>query len=71
MKTCIPTTEIKQDIIDTQNEIDVYKTELKTLKKNPQENRLPVYFREGKILSRESFIKKLETILEFRNKEIN
>ena len=65
----IPTAEVKRDIIDTQNEVDIYKAELKVLKKNPQENKVQIYLREGKISSRESFIKKLETVLEYRGKE--
>ena len=65
----IPTAEVKQDIIDTQNEVDGFQAELAPLRLNPQRNRVAIYMREGQILKRESFIKKLETILEYRDKE--
>ena len=65
----IPTAEVKQDIIDTQNEINEIEVELVPLRFNPQRNRVEIYTREGRILQRESFIKKLETILEYRDKE--
>lgn len=60
--------KIKQDIIDTQKEINQYRKELSTLSQNKQENRLEIYIREGKIIKREAFINKLEQILNYRNK---
>jgi len=64
----IPTSEIHQDLIDTQREINVYDAELMVLRKNPQENRVAIYMREGKTSTRQSFIDKLQEILEFRSK---
>ena len=64
----ISTAEVRQDIIDTQNEIDGFLAELAPLMFNPHRNRVAIYMREGWILKRESFIKKLETILEYRDK---
>jgi hypothetical protein len=63
----IPTSEIIGDIIDTQREIDSYESELISLRKNPVENKLDIYFREGRILIRKEFIAKLEQILQYRN----
>lgn len=64
----ISTLEIHQDLIDTQRETNVYDAELMILRKNPQENRVEIYMREGRILERLSFISKLEELLEYRNK---
>lgn len=67
----IPTSRVKQDIIDTQKEIDQYESELISLQSNPVENKLAIYFREGKILQRKDFILKLEQILNYRlNKSV-
>lgn len=63
----IPTEEVLQDIADTQKEIDQYKAELEALERNPVENKLPIYMRQGKISTRENFIIKLNKILELRN----
>ena len=60
--------EIQQDLIDTQREINVYDAELMILKKNRQENRVAIYMKEGRILKRQSFILKLEELLEYRSK---
>ena len=65
----ISTNEIEQDINDTQIEINQFKQELNILTKNPQENRLPIYMREGKIVQRKEFIEKLTSILEYRNSQ--
>jgi len=66
----IPTAEAKQDIIDTQKEIDEFEAELIPLRLNPQRNRVAIYMGEGRILSRESFIKKLEAVLDYREQEV-
>ncbi len=64
----IPIPEVQQDIIDTQKEINTFNYELDALRKNPQENRVAIYIREGRILKRQSFIDKLNEILEYRSK---
>lgn len=62
----IATSEIEKDIADTQKEIDNYNDELTVLTRSPQENKVRIYFLEGKILKRESFIQKLRDILTVR-----
>jgi predicted DNA-binding protein YlxM (UPF0122 family) len=57
---------IRDDIGCTLQEIEDYEMELEILKKNPQKNRLDIYLREGKILSRQAFIEKLEGVLVYR-----
>ncbi|KKL21601.1 hypothetical protein LCGC14_2443820 [marine sediment metagenome] len=63
----IPIPEVQQDIIDTQKEINTYNYELDALRKNPQENRVAIYMREGRILKRQSFIDKLNEINDLIN----
>lgn len=59
----IPQSEIREDIEITQREIDQYQNELDVLNKDRTVNRLPIYIREGRIIEREDFIKKLKTLL--------
>lgn len=63
----ISTSEIEQDIYITQNEIDQYEKELEILEHNRLENKTNIYMLEGKISSRIEFIKKLQSILNYRN----
>lgn len=63
----IPTSEIMNDIEITRSEIQQYESELKALRGNPMENRVQIYFREGKIKIRQDFITKLTEILNYRN----
>ena len=63
----ISISEIEQDIEDTQKEINQYQEELNVLIKDRQSNKLPIYMKEGKISQRESFIKKLNLLLDYRN----
>ncbi len=65
----IPTSEIKQDIVDTQEEIDTYTAEMGVLRLNPELHKVLIYMREGKISSRESFNEKLKSILKYRQEE--
>jgi len=65
----IPTAEVNQDILDTQKEIDDYSDEKDILMRNPLENKVRIYFLEGKISQRQDFIKKLETLLKEREEE--
>lgn len=67
-KSHISDDEIKQDIKDTQDEIDIYRKELEILMKNPVENKADIYMREGRISSRQHFINQLKEILEYRLK---
>ena len=63
----IPDTEIKQDIGDTQKEIDDYNDELRVLERNPVENKVRIYLLGGRISQRETFIKELKGILSCRS----
>ena len=65
----IPTSEILQDINDTQKEIDQYEKELDSLLENRSENKLDIYMREGKVSTRKDFVKKLNSIIDYRNKQ--
>lgn len=62
----IPEDEIREDIRITQEEINLSQAELKVLKIDPVKNRLEIYIREGRILIRESFIERLNKILDYR-----
>jgi archaellum component FlaC len=62
----ISTTEIEQDINETQREIDQYQKELNALMGDRQGNKLAIYMREGKILQRKEFVSNLNSILEYR-----
>lgn len=64
----IPTSEVEQDILDTQKEVDQLKKELDALSGNPVDNKVQIYFREGKISQRLAFISTLEQILAYRKK---
>lgn len=59
---------IRDDIMDTNTEIEDYESELQILKKKPPENRVTIYMIEGKISERKSFIEELEDILLYRIK---
>ncbi len=58
--------QLLQDIIDTHQEIQDYKDEKEVLMRNPVENKLKIYLIEGKISPRETFVEKLEALLELR-----
>lgn len=62
----IPTEEVKEGIRVTEQELYQLRNELKILEKNPQENRLEIYKRCGKISQRVEFIEKLNFILKYR-----
>ncbi len=66
MNDHIPSEKIKQDIADTQAEIDQYQREAIVLVENRTENRVPLYIIEGRIQQRVEFISKLNKILEDR-----
>ena len=61
--------EIKQDLVDTQREINNYREELEILMRNPQENKVRMYLLKGRINQREVFIKILNKILSKRKKK--
>lgn len=63
----IPDSEIQEDIEITRHEIEQYEAELKILRNNPVENKVQIYFREGKIRMRYDFIQKLLEIINYRN----
>ena len=62
----MPTSEIKQDIKDTQIEVDDFRDEKAILMKKPQQYKVRIYMLEGQISSREIFIKQLKKIIEKR-----
>ena len=62
----IPTSEIEQDIAETQKEIDDFKEELEILMKRPSENKLRIFVLRGEILLRKDFIENLQCILNYR-----
>ena len=62
----IPTSEVLQDINDTQKEIDNYRDEKEVLMRNPQSNRLRIYMIDGQISQREQFINQLNEIIKER-----
>lgn len=70
----IPTAEIKQDILDTQNEIIQMEKEAEHLEATPMGMRetrwdhIRTSGRRSGIKERKAFIKKLERILEIRKK---
>ena len=64
----ISTEEVINDLRITRSEVETYQAELDVLRKNPVENRLQIYLREGKILKRIEFIENLERLLEYRQK---
>ena len=62
----IPTSEILQDIEDTQNEINDFQAEKDILMKRPTENKVRIYLLEGNILKRQDFIGELNQIIDYR-----
>ena len=62
----IPTGQIQRDIDDTQKEIDDFEGHLKIWHENPAANKLEIYMAEGKVSQRESFIEKLQSIVDYR-----
>lgn len=64
----IPTDEIKQDILDTQAEIEQMEREIKGFRLiGDRMSNFRADAREGGIKSRKEFIEKLEAILEVRS----
>lgn len=59
----ISTDVIKTDIADTEKEIKDYSDELNVLMRNPQQNKVRIYFLNGSISSRKEFINYLNEIL--------
>jgi len=62
----IADSKVRQDIADTQKEIDDYSAELLVLERNPVENRIRIYTLQGRISKRDDFNKKLNDLLEWR-----
>jgi len=67
----IPTETIKQDIKDTEKEIKDLFDELNVLSRNRIQNRVRIYFLEGKMKSRVDFVKELKEILSDRETEVD
>jgi len=66
----ISNSEVEQDLRDTEKEIKDYQDELNVLMRNQIENKVRIYFLEGKIFQRRIFCQKLNEILEYRNAQI-
>ena len=62
----VSTQEIEVDIVDTEKEIKDFQDEKEVLMRNPPENKVRIYFLEGKISQRQDFVDKLNQILEYR-----
>ncbi len=65
----IPIERIKQDIVDTQKEIDEFYTELEVLRLNPELHKVRIDMKEGRIFKRKSFNEKLKAVLKYRMEE--
>lgn len=63
----ISTSEIKQDITDTQEEVDDFNAEKDILMKRPMNNKVRIYMLEGHITKATEFINSLKEILNYRN----
>ena len=62
----ITTETIEQDIKDTERELKDDNDLLEVLNRNPVTNKVQIYLTQGKAMSRTEFIKKLNSILDFR-----
>ena len=62
--------EIKKDFADTEREIKDFEDENDILLKNPQQNKVRIYFNEGRIKQRKDFINELRQIIEYREKNL-
>ena len=62
--------EIKKDFADTEREIKDFEDENDILLKNPQQNKVRIYFNEGCIKQRKDFINELRQIIEYREKNL-
>ena len=64
----LSTSEMKQDIQETEAEIKQLENEIETLSKNRHENKVEIYLKRGKIIARKEFITKLEMLLKGHEK---
>lgn len=62
--------EMEQDVKDTQEEIDQFEKELEVLQKNPVDNKLKIFFTEGKISIRKDFINDVTLLVEYRKSQL-
>lgn len=62
----IPTSELKQDIADTQEEIDDFNKELEILNKKLVDNKVRIYMIEGHKIKEQKFLDDLKSILDYR-----
>ena len=62
----ISTTEIEQDLLDTENELRDYQDELEILQRRPQENKVRIYLLKGHCSIHQDFCDSLKEILEYR-----
>lgn len=65
-KILIPTAEVKQDILDTKEELKNLQDENTILMRDPVKNKLRIYLNEGHIGNREELISKMESLLKHR-----
>lgn len=62
--------QIQIDIDATKQEINNLLEEQEILSRNPTENKVKLYFISGKIISRNEFISKLNSILNWRKNKL-
>jgi hypothetical protein len=66
----IETSEIEQDLRDTEREMKDCRDELDVLIRNRQGNRVRIYYIEGRLSSRERVCEKMREILEYRKRQL-
>jgi len=62
----ISTSEIEQDLLDTNNEQKDFEDEKNVLMRNPSDNKVRIYMLGGHISKREGLSKRLNEILNYR-----
>lgn len=67
MKQHIPIEEMLEDLRITNKEIQQFEEEINILKKDYKRNKLAIYFNEGRIIQRRSFVEKLEQLIKQSN----
>ena len=65
-KYYIPTEEVKEDLRLTEQEAKDLQDQLDILNKNPIDNKMEIYLKQGKLAKRKEFITLLKDILKER-----
>ena len=66
-KYYIPTEEVKEDLRLTEQEAKDLQDQLDILNKNPIDNKMEIYLKQGKLAKRKEFITLLKDILKLRS----